>query len=648
MKRFFCNPINIDYHYQFIIDNFGGGDLHISREAADPTFLYWKGKYYIFASMNLSVWVSENLAEWKSVRLPDNLPLYDYAPDVRAIGEYVYFCASKRGEICNFYRTKDIEKGPYEEIKGTFDFWDPDLFEDDDGRLYLYWGCSNTTPIWGVELDPESMKPLSDRIELIHKRPKELGYERVGENHSKSIIEGDELEKAFENFKSQIGEEAFANSSDVDKAFFKSMLSNNPFIEGAYMNKHNGKYYLQYAATGAEYNVYCDGVYVSDSPLGPFVLADNNPYSYQPGGYMPGAGHGSTMEDRNGNVWHTSTSRISLNDPMERRVGIWRAGFDKDGDLFCNTSYSDWPQYTDDRKLDPWAEPEWYLLSSGAKMTASSYCTADGEPVTIQQGSVKNTENDKTSDLLSDCIISAWDTISLEKDNAPFRASEENVQTFWRAAGNEPGEWLKMDLGEIQKVNAIQINFADDHVNCDPLPDISKEGLGARTIDDRHHRTRWILEGSIDDEKYIILCDKSDVETNLPHDFIVINCDSGEQLRYIKLTVIETPFGQNAAISGLRVFGKGNGETPEKADFNLTKTGDLDMLVKMKADKATGFNICWGYKQDKLYHSFMYYLRDEAEKAEQKIGALIKGKNVYVRVDSFNENGITHGDIKKL
>lgn len=36
-----------------------------------------------------------------------------------------------------FYRTKDVINGPYEEIKGTFPFWDPNLFIDDDGRMYF-------------------------------------------------------------------------------------------------------------------------------------------------------------------------------------------------------------------------------------------------------------------------------------------------------------------------------------------------------------------------------------------------------------------------------------------------------------------------------------------------------------------------------
>lgn len=109
-KQYFCNPLNMDYRYQFIQDMRSGEDK-ISREAADPSMILFQGKYYIFASMTLSVWVSEDMVHWESHRLPDSLPLYDYAPDVRVVGDYVYFSASRRGTICDFYRTKDIRTG---------------------------------------------------------------------------------------------------------------------------------------------------------------------------------------------------------------------------------------------------------------------------------------------------------------------------------------------------------------------------------------------------------------------------------------------------------------------------------------------------------------------------------------------------------
>ena len=62
----YCNPINVDYKYQFIHPDpvFAGADapaIQISREAADPSMILFQGKYYIFASMTLSVWVSDDL-----------------------------------------------------------------------------------------------------------------------------------------------------------------------------------------------------------------------------------------------------------------------------------------------------------------------------------------------------------------------------------------------------------------------------------------------------------------------------------------------------------------------------------------------------------------------------------------------------------
>lgn len=100
---------------------------------------------------------------------------------------------------------------------------------------------------------------------------------------------------------------------DQYRATMRGMFSGMPFIEGAWMTKHNGRYYLQYACPGTEFNIYADGVYVSDRPLGPFQPALNNPFSLKPGGFMRGAGHGSTLQDRDGAWWHTATMQISMN-----------------------------------------------------------------------------------------------------------------------------------------------------------------------------------------------------------------------------------------------------------------------------------------------------------------------------------------------
>ena len=606
MKHYYCNPLNVDYLYQFNQQGMGQqmGPVQISREAADPSMIYFKGKYYIFASMTLGVWVSEDLAHWENKRLPDNLPFYDYAPDVRVIGDYVYFCASKREEICNFYRTKNIEEGPYEEIKGSFDFWDPHQFVDDDGRVYFYWGCANMTPIWGVEMDPETMHPKSERVELIHGNWNDVGYERNGEDHCDPPLSDEALEVAYEKFlEAQGGQEMVANIPENLKIMMKGFLSNRPYIEGAWMNKHDGKYYLQYACPGTQYNIYADGVYVSDKPLGPYKLAKNNPFSYKPGGFIPGAGHGSTMEDATGSLWHTATMRISANHNFERRVGLWPAGFDKDGELFCNQRYGDWPMAIEDFQADPWKNPQWMLLSCGKTMTASS----------------------------------------AEEGKGAEKAAEENVQTWWRAASAQPGEWLQMDLGKAMDVRAIQINFADDKIDIEPPKPLVGNMTGKRYIEERNLITRWKLEGSLDGDNYFMIEDKSDAKTDLPHDMVVR--EDGIQVRYLKLTVLAVPYDQPAAISGLRVFGIGDGEKPAVPTFTAERLDDLDMKVAITSDDAdvTGYNILWGHAEDKLYHSYMIF-----GKKEQKIGALIKGTDYFVRVDAFNENGITEGEVIAL
>ena len=94
--KYYCNPVNINYRYQFIEVPGSDGAVQVAREAADPSMICFHGKYYIFASMTLGVWISEDLAEWENHRLPEGLPLYDYAPDARVVGEYVYLCASHK------------------------------------------------------------------------------------------------------------------------------------------------------------------------------------------------------------------------------------------------------------------------------------------------------------------------------------------------------------------------------------------------------------------------------------------------------------------------------------------------------------------------------------------------------------------------
>lgn len=603
MKNYYCNPINISYKYQFVKHLAQGSDgkMHIYREAADPSLVLFKERYYLFPSMTAGFLTSENLVDWEFHEFLSDMPVHDYAPDVRAVGEYLYFSASKRGEICSFYRTKDPLTEPFEEIPGNFTFWDPNLFWDEDGKLYFYWGCSNMTPIYGVELEPETMRPKTDPLVMFDSDNKSRGYERIGTDHVSPKTK-EEIRVQAEAMIAQMlsaplemrREHGFEDEELVRKTAY-SVMGDDPYIEGAWMTKYQGRYYLQYAIPGTEYNVYGDGVYVADTPLGPFAPAKNNPYSYKPGGFMNGAGHGSTMEDKEGNWWHTSTMTITCNDNMERRIGLWKAGFDSDGELFCDQRYGDWPVRADAKPFD---KPDYLLLSYG-----------------------KATE-----------VSSGTNRQSL---------TDENAKTWWRAEQTDRTPWAVIDLGSCMRVNAVQINFMDEDIQAE-IPEDANTSLtyDLRYIDTRKHVTRWLLEGSADGEEYFTLCDKRDCDTDLPHDFLT--WETGKQIRYIRLTVKEVPFQKPVCVSGIRVFGKNErADLPEQTKLvKVERLSDLDLTVSWKQDDAVGHNILWGYEADKLYHSYLVF-----GKQEQKIGALVKGQPVYVRVDSFNEAGITEGEI---
>src|SRR5208337_1849665 len=105
------------------------------------------------------------------------------------------------------------------------------------------------------------------------------------------------------------------------------------WIEGSWVNKNAGKYYLQYAAPGTEFKTYADGVLVSDKPMGPFTYAGYSPFSFKPTGFVTGAGHSSTFAGLDGRFWHIATMTISKRHMFERRLGLFPTYFTKDGEL---------------------------------------------------------------------------------------------------------------------------------------------------------------------------------------------------------------------------------------------------------------------------------------------------------------------------
>ena len=542
----YCNPLNLDYTYPFHNSHLGKS----YRSGADPAVVEFRGEYYMFVTRSWGYWHSKDLLNWDFIT-PEkwyfegcNAPAaHNYKDSV------LYVCGNPSGAMSILY-TDNPKRGDWKAVPSVLhDLQDPALFIDDDERAYMYWGASNRWPIRGKELDmknkflPIAKKPDS----LLFLRPDIHGWERFGENHTSDI---------------------------------------KPFIEGAWMTKHNGKYYLQYAAPGTQFNVYGDGVYVGKSPLGPFQYAAHNPFCYKPGGFATGAGHGSTVCGPGGIYWHFGTIHLSINYKFERRLCMFPTFFDEDGVMYSDTYFGDYPHYSPDqvsRQMTSGGFRGWMLLSYGKPVKASSQ---------LESYPVEN-------------------------------VTDENLKTFWVAGKNDDKQWVEIDLEEVSDVYALQLNFFD----------YEETGFWGRMP---NLRQRYLVEASVDGARWRVLVDYRNSFRDAPHNYIEL--DQPIEARYIRYRHHYVP-GKNLAMGDIRVFGLGRGKKPATVKgFTVVREADeRNARISWKAVKgAQGYNVLWGVAPDKLYSSWMVYGDNSLD-----LRALTVGQKYYFAIESFNENGIS-------
>ena len=542
----YCNPLNLDYTYPFHNSHLGKS----YRSGADPAVVEFRGEYYMFVTRSWGYWHSKDLLNWDFIT-PEkwyfegcNAPAaHNYKDSV------LYVCGNPSGAMSILY-TDNPKRGDWKAVPSVLhDLQDPALFIDDDERAYMYWGSSNRWPIRGKELDmknkflPIAKKPDS----LLFLRPDIHGWERFGENHTSDI---------------------------------------KPFIEGAWMTKHNGKYYLQYAAPGTQFNVYGDGVYVGKSPLGPFEYAAHNPFCYKPGGFATGAGHGSTVCGPGGIYWHFGTIHLSINYKFERRLCMFPTFFDEDGAMYSDTYFGDYPHYSPDqvsRQTTSGGFRGWMLLSYGKPVKASSQ---------LESYPVEN-------------------------------VTDENLKTFWVAEKNDDKQWVEIDLEEVSDVYALQLNFFD----------YEETGFWGRMP---NLRQRYLVEASVDGARWRVLVDYRNSFRDAPHNYIEL--DQPIEARYIRYRHHYVP-GKNLAMGDIRVFGLGRGKKPATVKgFTVVREADeRNARISWKAVKgAQGYNVLWGVALDKLYSSWMVYGDNSLD-----LRAITVGQKYYFAIEAFNENGIS-------
>jgi len=553
-QKTFCNPINIDYGYT-PIPNFSEWGRH--RATADPVIVNYKGDYYLFSTNQWGYWWSKDLLKWNFVSKKFLRPWnegYDElcAPAVGIIGDTMIVFGSTYTSNFTIWMSTNPKANEWKPLVDSFSIggWDPGFFTDDDGKLYMYNGSSNRYPLYGIELNRKTMQPVGTRKEMYLLEQERYGWQRFGEN--------------------------------MDNTFL------DPFIEGAQMSKHNGKYYLQYGAPGTEFSGYADGVVVGDNPLGPFT-PQSDPLSYKPGGFSRGAGHGATFKDNFNNWWHVSTSIVCVKNTFERRIGIWPAGFDKDDIMYCNTAFGDYPQ-----QLPSASQPGTAMKPGFTGWMLLNY----KKPVMVSS------------------------TLGSYYSN---NAVDESIKTYWSATSANKGEYIQTDLGNLSTVNAIQVNYADQ--------DVETNRLGK--WNDQFHQ--YILYYSADGKKWNVLIDKSNNKTDVPHDYVELQ--KPVQARYIKLENIHMPTGK-FAISGLRVFGNGNGAKPTAVNPLIilrTEKDKRSAYIKWRpVDNAFAYNLYYGTEPGKLYSCIMIH-----DVNEYWFKSMDRNKTYYFSIEAINENGVS-------
>ena len=301
---------------------------------------------------------------------------------------------------------------------------------------------------------------------------------------------------------------------------------------------------------------------------------------------MTGAGHGSTFQDNYGNYWNTGTPWLAINFNFERRIAMFPAGFDKDGYMFSNTRFGDFPHYLPTKKWIYGNElfTGWMLLSYRKPITSSS------EQDTFRVANI----------------------------------TDENPRTFWLAKSNTNSEWLMMDLLNEYNLRAVQVNFTD-----------YKSGI---FTSDSSVYTQFKMYSSVDGNKWTLIVDLTQEKRDRPNAYVEL--PQPLRARYMKYEHVYVA-SPNLAISDIRVFGNGIGKSPG-TPVKLTVRRDYDprnaFISWQSVEGAVGYNILWGIGRNKLYQTYQVFA-DKGNSLELR--ALTVGQDYYFAIEAFNENGVS-------
>jgi len=433
------------------------------RELADPTALWHDGKWYLYPSVDMA-WVSADQgATWQ--HHPLNVRDLGNAPTVvrhrgrfllAANGRAIYASSSPLGP---FEKIGDL---PAARSAKDPQVLDKMLFSDEDGRLYLYFGCSEAGGIWGRELDAaDPTKALSEPVELIPFNPRERSWEAFGEWNQNP---------------------------------------NKSWIEGSWMLKRNGRYYLTYSAAGTQWRTYAMGCFVGSSPLGPFTPQKRNPILRTTDGLVTGSAHGSIVTGPENQLWAFYTIRAGVVYAHERRIGMDRAEIDANGELVVHGATS----------LPQWLPGK---MPPDAKSADSGWLPISGLVHTLG---------------------------STNAPNLPGRLAVDNeMRTWWQPAEGDNQPTLTSIFAAPATIHAVRLIWRD--IGLDTKHEVKPGPF------------RYRVELETTKDQWTTILDRSESTEDLLIDYRECKPTTGTRAR---LVILVSPKGITPGVAEFTVFGK--------------------------------------------------------------------------------------------
>lgn len=462
----YCNPLPM----QIGQGGYAAGDVTVIEEG---------GKYYMYCTGG-GAWVSEDLVDW-DFHPVDGVPV---APDVVKYNGKFYLS----GNNDNLF-VSDSPLGPFHNL-GPFcntgpveDGWnggfDTKIYIDDNNQPYLFWPGRGISGIYGVRLDPNNLTRFMDKPTHLFGFNPMHAWERYGEMNEYPGV---------------------------------------AWIEGPWIIKRNGIYYLEYSASGTQWKTYAEGYYTATSPLGPYSYASNNPLLRKTEGLVTGTAHGSIVKGPDDELWQFYTIVLS-NPPGGRRIGMDKVEFDDEG--LMSVTVTDTPQ----------PAPLAKAMRDAPKIV----------PVTINKMRAMN----------------ALSTVTSEQPGFPAAYAVDNYSgTIWKPAADDKRPSITIELSPATRFDVVQF-FTVSSLRI-LFGNGEGRGFGFRTAGSLPVY-KYMLEVSNDGKTFAKVLDRTTntkAKDTVYDEFEPTNC------RFVRLTVTEWPKDTQLGIIDFTVFGYPEGWEP--------------------------------------------------------------------------------------